>query len=594
MLHIFSRWRSYPPSARRRLLQLAILLPLADLLLRIAGFARVQRWLQIGNRNSRGSTPNAEDPQQLAELARLVGHRHPWSTRCLPQAIVVAFLLRRQGRDARIVIGVARPLDQAPAHAWVELAGVALDPHAAGHRAFAHLERMPKGLAGSGPVGLDGPRLGILLALALLAALASGIGPWAVRADVATRPQVPSAQAVAEASQSMSRQSTHACPAPWARPRPDSHEFYQAAHRFGPWPLIGRLSPWLVWLGIFALALLGARAVRPEPLAVLCAGTYLLLAGIGALAALGQGHWLELLAGSQAAFPWLLALVGGSLASPANLRRCAWLAISLLAVQLVFAPHELTTRNSSYAMSLFGQATPRMVGSFDVPVSLGIFAVCTWAMALCWARLSWRAMLPLSVLVMAMLIGIGSATAWATLLAVLAFVVYARLGLRLRILMCVLALPTILALWMALPTLSGRSDVHNSLWGRIDPAVQLSREHLQTHHVLLGYRFGVGTQAYEPLRLLASNRVEPPELRPPTDSLPAVLYWQTGLLGLLSIYALLLLALIRDAPSRPLGVALIIGSASVSLAELFPLSIVLGLWLARAASPSARRVPLPH
>ena len=70
-------------------------------------------------------------PALVARLSRAVdrslrvGGRRP---RCLVNALVLYRLLREQGDDAELVVGLpARPVDK-DAHAWVELGGVDVGP----------------------------------------------------------------------------------------------------------------------------------------------------------------------------------------------------------------------------------------------------------------------------------------------------------------------------------------------------------------------------------------------------------------------------------------------------------------------------------
>lgn len=135
-----SRYLQHSRSDRSVLLRLALLLPLADVLIRSLGF---RRSLAIAHRCS--TWPHSRlaadantlgEAQRWAELARRVGHRHLWSTRCLPQALALVWMLRRQGLDPCVRIGIARRLSEGPAHAWVELDGIALDPLAASHSTF--------------------------------------------------------------------------------------------------------------------------------------------------------------------------------------------------------------------------------------------------------------------------------------------------------------------------------------------------------------------------------------------------------------------------------------------------------------------------
>lgn len=122
-------------------MRLAWMLPLADLLLRTVGFGRLHRQLSRVRQARSVSADMCVEPTRVAELARLVGHRHPWKASCLRQSLVVGWLLRRRGLSPTIVIGVAKQLDVAPAHAWVQLDGIALDPNAQGHHPFGDLSR---------------------------------------------------------------------------------------------------------------------------------------------------------------------------------------------------------------------------------------------------------------------------------------------------------------------------------------------------------------------------------------------------------------------------------------------------------------------
>jgi hypothetical protein len=70
------------------------------------------------------------DPQQLARYVDGVLRRLPWiwNRTCLRRAAVLAVLLRREGRDARVIIGVRKsPAGELEGHAWVACDGV--DPY---------------------------------------------------------------------------------------------------------------------------------------------------------------------------------------------------------------------------------------------------------------------------------------------------------------------------------------------------------------------------------------------------------------------------------------------------------------------------------
>jgi hypothetical protein len=97
-------------------------------------FARVARVQPRG-----GDATRAE---QLAGAVDRVLSRLPWIWKrtCLRRATVLAVLLRREGRDAEIVIGVRRDLQGAlEAHAWVRCDEVEPYLEAEPDRAFSVL-----------------------------------------------------------------------------------------------------------------------------------------------------------------------------------------------------------------------------------------------------------------------------------------------------------------------------------------------------------------------------------------------------------------------------------------------------------------------
>lgn len=120
-------------------LKLALLMPLMDLSLRLLGYQRSLLWL------ARYTPPpcletdalSLAHAQRCADLARVVGAQSLWPTTCLRQALAVWWLLRRRHLPAELKIGVMRQTGiPFQAHAWVELAGYALDPSAAAHSVF--------------------------------------------------------------------------------------------------------------------------------------------------------------------------------------------------------------------------------------------------------------------------------------------------------------------------------------------------------------------------------------------------------------------------------------------------------------------------
>jgi hypothetical protein len=68
----------------------------------------------------------AAEPGELARYVDALLRRLPWIWRrtCLRRAVTLAVLLRRDGRDAEVVIGVRRsPAGELEAHAWLRCDG---------------------------------------------------------------------------------------------------------------------------------------------------------------------------------------------------------------------------------------------------------------------------------------------------------------------------------------------------------------------------------------------------------------------------------------------------------------------------------------
>ncbi len=132
-MSIWSKFRQLQASERLLLAQALLLLPLAALLVRLAGFQRAQgllaRWTRL--------RPAHQEERLLLRQGRRVAYvvdgaaRYgPFRATCLPRSLVCWWLLRHQGIDTSLHIGVRKsPSDQLEAHAWVERHGQVLNDY---------------------------------------------------------------------------------------------------------------------------------------------------------------------------------------------------------------------------------------------------------------------------------------------------------------------------------------------------------------------------------------------------------------------------------------------------------------------------------
>lgn len=68
------------------------------------------------------------DPKRLGRIVERVLRLGPWHARCLWTALVHYKLLRAQGDDPQLVIGLPREPKDKDAHAWVEIDGRDVGP----------------------------------------------------------------------------------------------------------------------------------------------------------------------------------------------------------------------------------------------------------------------------------------------------------------------------------------------------------------------------------------------------------------------------------------------------------------------------------
>ena len=123
------------------LAQALLMLPLTSVGLRWIGFRRWQSILSV-------LAPMAESPdanrtsnsvrhaQIAARMVRIAARYGPFPAACLAESLTLRWLLRRQGIESRLRIGVRTEAGCLEAHAWVEHCRLVLNDTADVHQRF--------------------------------------------------------------------------------------------------------------------------------------------------------------------------------------------------------------------------------------------------------------------------------------------------------------------------------------------------------------------------------------------------------------------------------------------------------------------------
>ena len=82
-----------------------------------------------------------ETARAAGRMVKIAGRRGVFKATCLPQSLVLWYLLRRQGISAELRIGVRKEMDRLQGHAWVEVAESAINEDTDVARGFAVLDR---------------------------------------------------------------------------------------------------------------------------------------------------------------------------------------------------------------------------------------------------------------------------------------------------------------------------------------------------------------------------------------------------------------------------------------------------------------------
>jgi hypothetical protein len=123
-------------------MQAGALLLVVQLALRFVTVGRLQ---QVCARRKRAGMDDILAPDIIARLVRVAAERGPCRARCLPQALVLHWLLQRRGVASRIVFGARKADEQMQAHAWVEVNGVTLSQDHGVYRDFSALDDLVTG-----------------------------------------------------------------------------------------------------------------------------------------------------------------------------------------------------------------------------------------------------------------------------------------------------------------------------------------------------------------------------------------------------------------------------------------------------------------
>jgi hypothetical protein len=125
------------------LMQAGLLLPVVRVALKFVTVARLQR---VGARTATKRKRDSRlSPESIARLVRVAAEHGPCRAGCLPQSLVLRWLLSRRGLEGRIVFGARRTNALVQAHAWVEVNGVALSEDYGVYRDFSPLDELVAG-----------------------------------------------------------------------------------------------------------------------------------------------------------------------------------------------------------------------------------------------------------------------------------------------------------------------------------------------------------------------------------------------------------------------------------------------------------------
>jgi hypothetical protein len=120
------RWRDLPRGDRRAALVMAALVPLLHISVRVLDYQRTNRWLADRTPAPDTRRPPADALNRWVTATTRVQAYSPCPGNCLSRSLALWWMLRRDGVDATLQLGVSLA-GRFAAHAWVEANGQVLN-----------------------------------------------------------------------------------------------------------------------------------------------------------------------------------------------------------------------------------------------------------------------------------------------------------------------------------------------------------------------------------------------------------------------------------------------------------------------------------
>lgn len=122
MWNTFRKFLRLPPDSKRFVIRIPLILAMTYAGLELFGLkrllARIQRLVPNAPQLPQ---PGLQEIQTYTQLFSAVAQRWPLPLKCLGRSVALCWLLRQQGIDATVHIGVRKENDGLDAHAWVQI-----------------------------------------------------------------------------------------------------------------------------------------------------------------------------------------------------------------------------------------------------------------------------------------------------------------------------------------------------------------------------------------------------------------------------------------------------------------------------------------